>query len=75
MEVRVGVQYAPREIVLESAQTPDEVAAAVAEALADEDAVLTLVDDKGRRVMVPSKRLAYVEIAEVEGRRVGFGAI
>lgn len=75
MEVRVGVQYAPREIVLESAQSPDEVAATVTEALADGDGLLTLVDEKGRRLLVPASKLAYVEIAEVEGRRVGFGAI
>ena len=33
MEVKIGVQYAARELVLESAQTPDEVAKAVSEAL------------------------------------------
>jgi len=36
--------------------------------------VLTLVDDKGRRVLVPAEKLAYVEIAESETRRVGFGS-
>ncbi len=75
MEVKIGVQYAARELVLESAQSPDEVAKAVADALADGQGVLTLVDDKGRRVVVPADKLAYVEIAESEQRRVGFGAM
>lgn len=75
MEVKIGVQYAARELVLESAQSPDEVAKAVADALKADLGVLSLVDDKGRRVLVPADKLAYVEIAESESRRVGFGAI
>lgn len=75
MEVKIGVQFAPRELSLESSQTPDEVATAVADALAAESGVLTLVDEKGRRVLVPAAKLAYVEIAETEQRRVGFGAL
>ncbi len=72
MEVKVGVQHSPRELVLESAQTPEEVEQAVTAALADADGVLSLVDDKGRRLIVPSQKVAYVEIAETESRRVGF---
>jgi hypothetical protein len=75
VEVKIGVQYAARELVLESAQSPDEVVKAVADALKADLGVLTLVDDKGRRVLVPADKLAYVEIAESEQRRVGFGAL
>ncbi len=74
MEVKIGVQFAPRELTVESTQSPDEVSALVAAALAD-GGVLTLVDEKGRRVLVPAEKLAYVEIAENETRRVGFGGI
>ncbi|HEU0103038.1 MAG TPA: DUF3107 domain-containing protein [Mycobacteriales bacterium] len=75
MEVKIGVQYAVRELVLESAQSPDEVAKAVSDALKADLGVLSLVDEKGRRVLVPADKLAYVEIAESEQRRVGFGAM
>lgn len=75
MEVKIGVQYATRELVLESAQSADEVAKAVSEALRADLGVLTLVDEKGRRVLVPADKLAYVEIAESETRRVGFGSL
>jgi hypothetical protein len=75
VEVKIGVQYAPRELSLESSQSPDEVAAAVSEALRADLGVLTLVDEKGRRVLVPADKLAYVEIAETEQRRVGFAAL
>ena len=74
MEVKIGVQNTPRELVLESAQSPEEVQAAVDKALAGGSGVLALQDEKGRRVLVPTGVIAYVEIAESEARRVGFGA-
>jgi uncharacterized protein DUF3107 len=72
VEVKIGVQFAPRELVLESAQSPAEVADAVARALESTDGILTLVDEKGRKVIVPVAKLAYVEIAESTTRQVGF---
>jgi hypothetical protein len=75
VEVKIGVQYAARELVLESAQSPQEVEKAVADALKADLGVLTLTDEKGRRVLVPADKLAYVEIAEAEQRRVGFAAV
>ena len=71
MEVKIGVQHAPRELTLESAQTPAEVEQAVSEAMA-KDGVLTLTDEKGRRVIVPVDKVAYVEIAETSNRPFGF---
>ena len=75
MEVKIGVQYAVRELVLESAQSPEEVSKAVSDALKADLGVLSLVDEKGRRILVPADKLAYVEIAESEQRRVGFGTL
>ncbi|MEU3370989.1 DUF3107 domain-containing protein [Streptomyces sp. NPDC006711] len=75
MEVKIGVQHAPREIVLESGQTAAEVESAVADALAGKAQLLSLTDDKGRRVLVPADKIAYVEIGEPSVRRVGFGAL
>lgn len=74
VEVKIGVQFAPRELVLESAQTPAEVEAAVADAVNRGTGMLSLLDDRGRRVMVPVDKLAYVEIAEASPRTVGFTA-
>jgi Protein of unknown function (DUF3107) len=75
VEVKIGVQHANRELVLESDQSPEEVQQLVADALSGKTGLLQLTDDKGRRVLVPSDRLAYVEIGEVSARKVGFGAI
>jgi hypothetical protein len=73
VEVKIGVQYSPRELVLESSQSPDDVEKAVAKALSD-GGLLSLTDEKGRRVVVPAERIAYVEIAKAEQRKVGFAA-
>ena len=72
MEVKIGVLHTPREIVVESSQTPDEVEAIVAAALKSVDGQLALTDDKGRRVIVPANLVAYIEIAQADSRRVGF---
>jgi hypothetical protein len=74
VEVKIGVQYAPRELVLESAQSPQDVEDMVVEAFSRSEGVLSLVDERGRRIIVPVTKLAYVEIAEASQRTVGFGA-
>jgi hypothetical protein len=71
VEVKIGVQHANRELVLESSDSRDDVMAAVQKAL-DDGGLLELLDSKGRTVVVPSDRLAYVEIGEEGPRRAGF---
>lgn len=75
MEVRIGVQHAARELVIESAESQDDVTAAVSSALNGDSGLLELNDESGRRVVVPSDKLAYVEIGEPSSRQVGFGAM
>ncbi|MEU5920113.1 DUF3107 domain-containing protein [Streptomyces sp. NPDC004288] len=75
MEVKIGVQHAPREIVLESGQSAEEVERAVADALAGKAQLLSLADEKGRKVLIPAEKIAYVELGEPAVRRVGFGAL
>lgn len=73
MEVKIGVQSVPREIVVDTAMSADEVRAALADALAT-DGFLEIADEKGGRVMVPAARLGYVEMGGTEQRRVGFNS-
>lgn len=73
MEIKIGVQHSGREIVLESTQTADEVTSAVQTAVKGAT-LLSLTDEKGRTVLVPGDRIAFVEIGATEGRRVGFGS-
>jgi hypothetical protein len=75
VEIKIGVQHAARELSLESELSAEEVEKAVTAALTGKSGLLVLADEKGRKVMVPADRLAYVEIGEPTARRVGFGAL
>ena len=72
MEVKIGVQFANRELVIESNLSSDEIETIVADALAGESGVLSLNDSKGRRVVVPADKLAYVELGTPTAGQVGF---
>ena len=72
MEVKRGVQNPPRVGVRDSAATRDAVEKAVAAALSGEGKILTLADSKGRRVLIPTEKLAYVEIGSPSAGQVGF---
>jgi Protein of unknown function (DUF3107) len=73
VEVKIGITDSPRELVFTSTQTPSEVEALVSAALGKDSDVLGLTDDKGRRFLVHSTKIAYVEIGAADSRRVGFG--
>ena len=72
MEVKIGVQHATRELVLDSSDKAADVEKAVTKALADDDGILTLTDSKGRTVLIPVSKLAYVEIGTATPGTVGF---
>ena len=74
MEIKIGIQHAGRELAVESDLTAEEIEKTVSAALSGKSGLLVLADEKGRKVLVPSDRLAYVEIGEPTARRVGFGA-
>lgn len=72
MEVKIGVQHAPRELSVSTEEQPDAVLAALAGALKD-DALFTLTDEKGRTVAIPAAKVAYLDFTADVGRKVGFG--
>ena len=77
VDVRIGVTNTPKEIDLELPEGTDAEALSkqIDDALASEHSVLWLTDRRGRRVGVPSAKVAYVELdAKSEDRRVGFGS-
>ena len=72
MEVKIGVQNANRELVLDSPESTDAVEKAVSQALTGDAGILVLSDSKGRKVLVPTDKLAYVEIGSPSSGQVGF---
>ena len=75
MEIRIGVTYSPKEIEidLDDELAGDPLVEQIPASVGDENAMLWLTDKKGRRVGIPTAKLAYVEIgAPRSDRRVGF---
>ena len=72
MEIKVGIQHVAREITVETEQTAAEVEKNLLKALGDET-ILTLTDSRGRKVLVPVDKIAYVDLGQEHVRPVGFG--
>jgi hypothetical protein len=78
MDVKIGVTQTARELTIDidnDEATRTATRAAVDDALSGKSAILRLVDRKGRELVVPAEKIAYVEIGSADGdRRMGFGA-
>ncbi|MBO0833867.1 MAG: DUF3107 domain-containing protein [Actinobacteria bacterium] len=74
MEVKIGIQSGPRELVIDTDATAAEVEQALTEALSASDghSVLALSTVKGGRVVIPADKIAFVEFGSDQSRRVGF---
>jgi len=71
VEVKIGIQHSPRELVVDTDEKPESIEKLVSEAVSSEG-VLTLTDTKGRKVVVPASKIAYVEIGGGVVGTVGF---
>lgn len=73
MEVKIGIADSNRELSFKTGMSPEDVQSRVEAALTTETkAILELEDEKGRRYLVSTDRVAYVEIGESAKRPVGF---
>ena len=72
MEVKIGIQSIPRELVVETPASPDEVERSLLTALTN-GGMFVVRDEKGGKILVPAEKVGYVEINGSEQRRVGFG--
>jgi hypothetical protein len=71
VEVKIGVQHAPRELVVETNASPEEIEAQLAEAVSS-SSLFVFTDSRGRRIAVPGDKVAYVEIGGGVAGAVGF---
>lgn len=74
MDVKIGIADVARELTVKTELPADEVVAALGSAL-DGGGLFELTDDKGRRVVVPAAKVAYVDLGAADERPVGFGAV
>ena len=76
MEVKIGIQSVPRELVVETDATAEEIERDLAAALAaDGKGIFSITAQKGGRVIVPADKIAFIEFSWDQARRVGFGNI
>jgi len=73
VEVKIGIQMAPRELVVETESAVEDVKQALAAALAD-NTLFVITDKRGGTVLVPADKIAYVELDQAEPRRIGFSS-
>lgn len=71
MEVKIGIQNAARELTIDVDESPEALEKLVADAVSG-DGVLNFKDAKGRRLIVPVAKLAYVELGHGAAGQVGF---
>lgn len=74
MEVKIGIQSIPRELVVETSSSAEELERALTAAVTD-GGLFVLNDGKGGKTMVPADKIGYVEFSGSEQRRVGFGSL
>jgi hypothetical protein len=74
VEVKIGIQSIPRELVVETSSSAGEIEQALRDALAD-GGLFALNDGKGGKTLVPADKIGYVEFTGLDQRRVGFGSL
>jgi hypothetical protein len=76
VEVKIGIQSIPRELIFETKLSAEEIQRLLSEALAGADHQLfVLPDERGGKFLVPADKIAYVEFSGMESHRVGFGSL
>ena len=75
MEVKIGIQSIPRELVILRPKVSAEEVERHWPRPWPTGGLLILPDDKDGKFMVPADKIGYVEFSGVEQRRVGFGSL
>jgi hypothetical protein len=77
MEVKIGIQSIPRELIVDTDATAEELERDLAAALAVPEGrgIFALTTQKGGRVVVPADKIAFVEFSTDQARRIGFGNV
>lgn len=73
MEIKIGITDVPREVTIETDESPEDIQAKLRSALAAPDGLFSLNDPKGRTILVPAHTIAYLDLGQPNARPVGFG--
>jgi hypothetical protein len=76
VDVRIGITQVARELLIELSDDTDRdtLRSSIDAALGGAVDTLTLTDRRGRDILVPAEKIAYIELGPATGdRRIGFG--
>ena len=65
MEIKIGIANAAREVSIDAQESAEAIEQQLRESLAQPDAVLALTDAKGRKVLIPARGIAYLDLGPV----------
>ncbi|MBK4138085.1 DUF3107 family protein [Corynebacterium macginleyi] len=71
MDIKFGFADTPRELIVSSTSEQAELTQKINSALA-ENSTVELEDDKGRKYLVRTDRVVYVEVGPAKKQSVGF---
>ncbi len=74
MEVRIGISDVAREVTVRTKTSAEDIAEQLQTAVT-ENSLFEVVDEHGRRVIVPASKVAYLDLGSTDVRAVGFGAV
>ncbi|NBU23772.1 MAG: DUF3107 domain-containing protein [Actinobacteria bacterium] len=72
MEVRIGISQSARDLSFESKLSAAELTKLVSSAIESGQPLLSLQDEKGKTILVPTAQISFVEIGAEKARPVGF---
>ncbi|WIM68299.1 DUF3107 domain-containing protein [Corynebacterium breve] len=72
MDIKIGLAESARELVISSTASQDDVVGQINQAIESGAATVTLEDDKGRKYVIRTERISYVEVGSTAPRAVGF---
>jgi hypothetical protein len=71
MDIRIGIQHAPRELAFETDASAADIEQKYTAALAA-NGVLRLSDAKGQEYLIAAAGVTYIELGTAQSRPVGF---
>lgn len=74
MEIKIGISDVTRDVTIETEASAEEIAGRLSDAL-EKQSLFEVTDTKGRRVIVPAAKIAYLDLGAPSARPVGFGVV
>lgn len=75
MDIKIGFTESPRELVISTSESREDLIARVREAVTASSGLLEIDDSKGRTYLVNAEEIAYIEVGTAEQRSVGFAGM